>query len=151
METQTVAAPKKIRRLGRAVAATAVFVVLLTGCLGPAQQEAADLVNNTRAGHGLAPLRHHGHLQEKAQAWAEQLAREGGLRHSRLSDGVPGCWRRLGENVGYGGTISAVHQAYLGSPGHRATILNPSFDAMGTGVATNGNRTYTVQVFMQDC
>ncbi len=144
-------APRKLRRLGRPVAVLAVLVALLTGCMSPGQQETLDLVNVTRAAHGLPAVHAHGQLQDKAQAWAEQLAREGRLRHSRLRDGVSDCWRRLGENVGYGASVSSVHAAYLASPGHRANILNRDFDAIGTGVATNGHRTYTVQVFMQRC
>ena len=39
----------------------------------------------------------------------------------------------------------------MASPGHRANILNANFNTAAVGVATNGSRVFTVQVFMQTC
>lgn len=122
-------------------------VVVLSGCT-PEQQLTYDLVNQTRAENGLPQLWPHLSLMNKAQAWAEQLAAEGQLRHSVLPEGVEGDWLRLAENVGRGPSIEVIHQAYLQSPSHRANILDRGFNFFGVGVATAANGTvYTVQVF----
>ena len=133
----------------RVLGLVAVLATLLTGCLSPEQRQVTDLLNRTRAESGVPDLRQHDELQAKAQAWAERLAAEGGLRHSLLSDGVSAPWRALGENVGVGATVDSVHQAFLGSPRHRANIVDRRYNNVGTGVAIANGRVYVVQVFMQ--
>jgi hypothetical protein len=110
------------------------------------QRRIAQLVNETRGQYqrgGLA-LRHY--LTDKAQAWAEKMARENRLSHSALSAGVPPGWRGLAENVGYGSSIAQVHDAFLGSPPHRANVLG-NYNHIGTGYATGHGRVWIVQVF----
>jgi hypothetical protein len=137
----------RARRLVVLVLAS-VLVLGLAACT-PDQGEAYDLINATRRAHGLGELQWNGQLGDKAQAWAEHMARQGRISHSNLADGAPSGWRALGENVGVGGSIGAVHTAYMNSPGHRANIVNPRWTHVGTGVARSGGRVYTVQVFMQ--
>ena len=52
-----------------------------------------------------------------------------------------------------GGSISQIHTAYMNSPGHRANILDPAYNQVGTAAVwgnCNGMRTlFTVQVFMK--
>ncbi len=121
----------------------------LTACQSSEQVRVAQLVNQTRAQSGRSYLRDNLQLDQKAQAWAEYLAGQNTLQHSNLPSGITYQWRSLAENVGYGGSIEQVHQAYLNSPGHRANILDPRWNYMGTGVAWRGSRVFTVQVFMQ--
>ena len=121
----------------------------LTACQSSEQVRVAQLVNQTRAQSGRSYLRDNLQLDQKAQAWAEYLAGQNTLQHSNLPSGITYQWRSLAENVGYGGSIEQVHEAYLDSPGHRANILDPRWNYMGTGVAWRGNRVFTVQVFMQ--
>ncbi|MCC6226324.1 MAG: transporter [Microthrixaceae bacterium] len=110
-------------------------------------------VNASRAEAGLPPLRENLTLDRKADAWAQRLRDSCSLSHSKLSDGAPEEWMKLGENVGYGGTIAQVHDAYMNSPGHRANILDPSFTSMGAaavwGTCPDGtHRVFTVHEFM---
>lgn len=111
-----------------------------------------ELVNETRAAHGLRPVAADTTLNGKADAWAEHLRDRCHLEHSRLADGAPPEWRKLGENVGYGGTIEAIHDAYVASTPHRRNILDPSFTSMGAGAVygtCDGHPVvFTVQVFM---
>lgn len=139
------------RALRLAIAALLVLVMgaSLTGCQSSEQARVATLVNQTRAQYGRSYLRDNLQLDNKAQAWAEHLARLNTLEHSNLPDNITYQWRSLAENVGCGGSIEQVHRAYLNSPGHRANILDPRWNYMGTGVAWRGNRVFTVQVFMQ--
>jgi uncharacterized protein YkwD len=128
-------------------------VLLFSACFGgPSEQQVGmDYLNYDRMSHGAPATVHSGMLQAKAQAWAERLANENTLYHSRLADGISGCWRSLGENVGYGGSIAQIQSAYMASPGHRANVMNSSFNYAAVGVAHRGNVTFTVQVFMQGC
>ncbi len=91
-------------------------------------------------------------LDVKADAWAQGMRNQCRIWHSRLADGAPPQWRKLGENVGMGGTVPQIHTAYMNSPGHRANILDPRFTEIGTAAVwgdCNGYRTlFTVQVFM---
>lgn len=144
-------------RSRRAVVATVVAAALLflAGCLTPAQRSVLDAMNADRQEEGLTALAVQTDAQAKAQAWAERLAAEGRLYHSTLSDGIGVRWCRLGENVGYGGSVQGVQDAYMSSSGHRANILNPAWNGVGVGHATgtvNGYQVvFTVQVFITTC
>lgn len=111
-----------------------LFIGLSSGCT-PEQLELQRLVNTERVQAGLVPLLPSPHATAKAQAWAEELARSGHLRHSHLSDDMPEGYRKLGENVGRGPDSGAIHLAFMDSPGHRANVLDPEYRWMGTGYA----------------
>jgi uncharacterized protein YkwD len=139
------------RIVGVSVGLLAV-VSLLSGCFGtPDQESSFVMMNNDRAAHGVGPLIPHGGLLAKAQSWAEHLAAINSLEHSSLPSGVSSCWSTLGENVGYGSSISSVEGAFMASSPHRSNLLNGAFAYAGTGVAYRGSRVFVVQVFMQGC
>lgn len=154
-------------RRRRVVVAVALAALSLIGLLGPAsspsvasarpapayspQAAAKNLVNRDRVAHGLAPLKTHGQAQLKAQRWAERLAAEGRMYHSRLTDGITRRWCSLGENVGYAGSIARVETLYMRSPRHRAHILDPKWNGIGVGVAWRGSTVYVVHVFIKAC
>jgi uncharacterized protein YkwD len=124
---------------------------LLTACLGSAQSQVLSELNNDRTALRLKALPTQADAQRKAQAWAEKLARENKLYHSKLSDGIGVRWCSLGENVGYGPSVPAIQDAYMKSPGHKANIVSTKWNGVGVGYAKNGNRVYTVQVFIKTC
>ena len=143
------------KRLIIALAGLLLVGTLTSACEStPADRTAViDYVNASRAKAGLPPLRENVTLDRKADAWAQHLRDVCDLSHSKLSDGAPSDWMKLGENVGYGGTIDQVHVAYMNSPGHRANILDPSFTSMGAAAvwgdcADGSHRVFTVQEFM---
>jgi uncharacterized protein YkwD len=143
---------RRLPHLAGAAAVLVAAVLLLSACFGTAgQQEAFVELNNDRAAHGVGPAIPHGELLAKAQAWADKLASDGRLSHSNLSSGVPGCWRSLGENVGYGSSVEGVQNAFMNSRAHKDNVLNGGYGFAGTGVSRNGDRVYVVQVFMQGC
>lgn len=157
----SVAQDRKIVRSGGrgrtflAVAAFALIAVLLGACESiPAEvNNVRAHVNASRAAAGLGPVQENLQLNIKADLWAQKMRNECRIWHSRLSDGAPSNWRKLGENVGMGGNIGQIHTAYMNSPGHRANVLDPSFSQMGTAAVwgnCNGYRTvFTVHVFMK--
>jgi uncharacterized protein YkwD len=136
---------------GLAIAVLFVALSLLTACLSSAQSEVLTELNADRKANRLTALSTQADAQRKAQAWAEKLARENKLYHSTLSDGIKVRWCSLGENVGYGGSVAAIEDAYMASPGHKANIVNTKWNGVGVGYARNGNRVFTVQVFIKTC
>lgn len=135
------------------LAGVVLVIVLLAGagCISTGQSAVLKEMNSDRTAYGRAKLPTHDMLNAKAQAWAENLARKGSLSHSTLSSGLPGCWRGVGENVGYGTSAAAVQNAYMNSSGHRANVLNSTWDFVGVGYARSGSRVFTVQVFIDGC
>ncbi|MBM3661774.1 MAG: CAP domain-containing protein [Actinobacteria bacterium] len=115
--------------------------------------EVRYLINLSRNQNGLRSLSPNPILDLKADMWAQNLRNICALKHSQLADGAPPGWRKLGENVGRGGTIPQIHEAYLNSPSHRKNILDPVFTQVGTGAVwgnCGGFRTvFTVQEFMK--
>jgi uncharacterized protein YkwD len=140
------------RRTVRGLIAAVGLAVVMLLCIGctPEQMAAIDAANADRGAAGLPTLTASPALIAKAQAWADQLAQRHGLSHSRLTDGAPEGWLKLGENVGMGPTIDAVEQGFMASPAHHANIVDPAFNWIGTGVATASDGTvFVVQVFGQ--
>lgn len=127
------------------------LALLMTACLSSGQGSVLSEMNADRSSNGRRALPSHATLDAKAQRWAEKLARDNALSHSTLTDGAPGCWESLGENVGYGPSVPSIQDAYMHSAGHRANILNTRWDYVGVGHARRGERTFTVQVFMKGC
>jgi uncharacterized protein YkwD len=145
---------RRLRRAG-VVLVGVLSLLAVIGCESTAADRTSviSLVNESRAANGLAPLRENVQLDVKADGWAQYLRDLCDLKHSKLSDGAPSEWQKLGENVGYGGDIGQVHTAYMNSAGHRANILDPSFNSIGSaavwGVCDGQRRVFTVQVFMK--
>ena len=136
---------------GALVAAVAVLIVLLA----PARADASDesqllsLTNQVRTSSGLVPLTVDSRLTSVAQRWAATLAERGVLSHnSSLPAQVTG-WKVLGENVGVGGTVDAVHTGWMASTTHRQNLVDPSFTKVGFGIVRPDARIFVVQVFMQ--
>ena len=109
------------------------------------------LMNSERGAHGVAGLRAHPALASAAGSYARQMVSERFFAHtsprgstvlSRIRDttylrGAPG-WS-VGENIASGSgtmaTPSAIVDAWMESPGHRANLLSPCFRDVGIGIA----------------
>lgn len=135
------------------MAAVLVVALSLAGCLNDQQQDVLDELNADRraASRTVLPADLQ-QAQDKAQAWAEQLARQGSLSHSNLSAGMSGVrWCGLAENVAYGSSIPAVQNQFMASTGHRNNLLGTQWDVVGVGHARSGSRHYVVQFFVNLC
>jgi uncharacterized protein YkwD len=154
ISTSSTGQRRRLRRIACGLVG-ALLVITLAGCESTQQdrEHVLDDINQSRSESGLPALRENYVLDVKADNWAQHLRNVCALSHSTLSDGAPPSWRKLGENVGYGGDIDQVHTAYLNSPGHRANILDPGFTQVGTaavwGTCDGMRRVFTVQEFMQ--
>lgn len=137
-----------IRRPAATVACVLCVAALLAGCR-PEDRHLENLlyVNHERVSRGIRPVGWDDELAAKAASWAATLAERGALAHSDLADGVSPGWTALGENVGSGGTVLAVHRGFLGSPQHREVMLSRSYRTMGVGVVEADGVVWIVEVY----
>lgn len=138
------------------VALLALFAMVATPVQATPENPAGDenafvaSLNATRAKGGLAPLAVDGELRSLARDWAAQMAAAGHISHANpISAGVTADWLKLGENVGTGGNVTVIMNAFIASPGHYANIMDPEFTRVGVGVVWVGNALYTVHRFMK--
>lgn len=135
-------------------------VLCLLGALAAAQDAGAarrlfDLANEERRREGAPELTWSEQLAEAALRHAQEMAARGELSHRfegepRLRQRVAETGLRfneVAENVAYNSRIDDAHQGLMHSPGHRANILNPRFNAAGVAVVWRGRRAYVVQNF----
>lgn len=139
----------------------AVALLAFVGLVAnPAQASPADpgadeaqfvaLLNQTRARGGLPPLVVDAQLTALARGWAQHQADAGHISHANpISSGVTADWLKLGENVGTGGNVQVIMDAFIASPGHYANIMDPEFTKVGVGVVWVGNALYTTHRFMK--
>jgi hypothetical protein len=113
------------------------------------------LVNAHRGSIGRGPLSKSSSLQRAAE-W--KSLHMGHYRYMQHSDPAPPLARSVGDRLaacGYGGggygeniafgypSAESVMQGWLSSPGHRANIESPSYNAIGVGVARGSSGTMT--------
>jgi uncharacterized protein YkwD len=128
--------------------------LLGAGLLAPAgaatttSREAAllDKISDTRADHGLAPLRPDADLMDHARRHSATMAAHDRLFHT-VDFGVVCCWSAIAENIAYDATVTAAHRAFMGSLGHRANILDPGMRRIGVGVVQSAGVLWVTEVF----
>ncbi len=134
------------------------LILALGVSLFPAAAQADDVgdeaefvakINALRASKGLPALQVNANLVAKARAWSAGMAAAGRIWHSTLSDGITADWKKLGENVGMGGSVDGLHEAFVNSPGHYDNLVDPAFSHVGIGIVVNGNTIFVTEVFMQ--
>lgn len=109
-----------------------------------------DLTNRDRARYRRKAFIRTTELDNAAAAYAANLT-SGKLAHSAdLSVGVSGAWLKLGENLGRGRDLLAIHHALMASPTHRANLLDTGFTQFGIAVIRADVGLVVVQRFRQD-
>jgi uncharacterized protein YkwD len=112
----------------------------------PLTREVVRLVNQQRAGAGCTPVRIDSRLAAAAQEHSDDMADRNYLSHTtpdgesfdeRIEDA--GYSKPAAENIAMGlSTAEAVMNAWMGSEGHRANILNCEITTIGVGVNSSG-------------
>lgn len=114
-----------------------------------AENQFVSSINEERASRGLKPLATHSDLIAAARTQADAIRDAGRLFHNPDLGAVTTGWKKLAENVGYGGTVAGLHAAFMNSTGHRANILDPAFTHVGVGVVVEGSTIWVTEVFME--
>lgn len=136
------------------MAAGAVVATVIALSALPAQADAGDaarlldLTNQVRAAQGLPGLTIDSQLTSVAQAWAAELASRGVISHNPSVRSQVTGWKVLGENVGVGGTVDAVHAGFVASPTHYANLVDSAYTKVGFGIVRPDARIFVVEVFM---
>lgn len=154
MSTTSTARPRARARRLLAAGGLALAVLVLSACLTTDQQTVVDQVNADRRANGKSALNVDYQAAQKAQAWAEHMARTGVLEHtgggSKVDPSGISNWCYYAENVGMGPNLPGINTAFLNSPPHKANILSAT-DRVGTGVAKSGGYYWVTQVFVRSC
>lgn len=108
-------------------------------------------INAERSSRGLNTLTVDGGLRSHARNHTQDMMDANQIFHStsgELQAAGGSGWSKLGENVGRGGSVDSLHQAFMASPGHRANILG-EYNYVGIGTGTKDGVLYVTVVFMQ--
>lgn len=108
-------------------------------------------INATRSSNGLGSLTMDGGLRSHARNHTQDMMDANQIYHStsaELRAAAGSGWSRLGENVGRGGTVSSLHQAFMNSSGHRKNILG-DYNYVGIGTGKKDGVLYVTVVFMK--
>lgn len=125
------------------VAATPAMAAIDSG----AEAEFVKLVNDERAERGLSRLAVVSDLVKVARAHSQDMAARSHLHHNPdLGDDVTN-WKLLAENVGRGPSVNSLHDAFMGSTGHRANILDSRVTEIGVGVEVRSGTIWVTKVF----
>ena len=121
------------------------------------EQEVFDLINAKRVANGLVALKIDDELQNVARIKAKDMVDNNYFSHTSPTYGSPfdmmksfGInYRTAGENIAGNSSNSAAVNAWMNSEGHKANILNSSFNYTGIGIVSSPKygKIY-VQMFM---
>ena len=121
---------------------------------GPAQtyaNQAVRATNAVRVNHDLGELDGNACLRKAAAQQATRMAEQKRLFHQDLAPVLRRCgMSAVGENVaaGYATGRAAVRQGWMKSAGHRANILNGSYNRVAIAARRDDDgRWYAAQVF----
>ena len=146
-------ATKLVFGVTAAVTLTAVPVAMAPAAHADATSDASTFVadiNQLRASHGVGALTVDSQLTSMAAAWTQHMAQAGGISHNPdLAQQAPSDWIALGENVGMGGDVPSLFQAFVNSPEHYANLVNPAYNAVGVAVVWSGSTLFVTQDFME--
>ena len=120
------------------------------------ESEVVRLVNEERTKRGLSALSEDWELSRIARFKSQDMKDNGYFSHTSPVYGSPFemiknfgiSYKSAGENIAKGqSTPQAVVTAWMNSSGHRANILNSSYNKIGVGYVAGGN--YWTQMFIR--
>jgi len=129
-----------------------LLLIFIASMLPLASSESSEefymlsLINNERKAQGLSPLTMNSALSSAARAHSQDMINRSFFNHVNPDGLTPSDRARnagynfiaLGENICGNPSIDAGHSSLMGSPAHRANILNPSYKEVGIGIIDGG-------------
>jgi uncharacterized YkwD family protein len=102
-----------------------------------------ELVNRERTSINLKPLSVNMRLVTLARLKSQDMVKNNYLGHTSPTYGSPFDMMKkagvkystAGENIAGGASAEIANHSLMNSPGHRANILDPSFNQLGIGIA----------------
>ena len=121
-----------------------------------AEAQFVSLINHERASNGISPLTVDRRLTAAARKHSERMAQHSEVVH-QLPGEPPPQTRIADEKLPFSGTsenvgdtnrgVLVAHDGFMHSPPHRATILDPKYNAVGVGVVRVGDMIYITEDF----
>lgn len=125
--------------------------------LNQQEQQLLSLVNAERARRGLAPLQANSRLTHLARLKSQDMVDNSYFAHQSPVYGRVGDMLRssgisftlAAENLGIGGNINSIFNAFMNSPSHRSKIIDSRYTHTGVGIRYQPGRGYLVtQIFL---
>ena len=109
------------------------------------EKEVFNLINTQRINNGLSALKEDVEVQKVARIKAQDMVNNNYFSHTSPTYGSPFdmlksfgiSYKSAGENIAGNSTNSGAVNAWMNSPGHKANILNSSFNYTGIGVVSS--------------
>jgi uncharacterized protein YkwD len=107
-------------------------------------------MNTARSNRGTVALDRGWRLRELADDHSRQMANAGRIFHTASlgSKLTFVSWRVAGENVGAGGSMRALFDAFMKSDPHRDNILGRSYRRVGIGVYAHDGFLWVTLIFV---
>ena len=119
--------------------------IIATADLTSDEKEVFNLINTQRTNNGLAALKIDNEVQKVARIKAQDMVNNNYFSHTSPTYGSPFdmlksfkvSYNSAGENIAGNSSNSGAVNAWMNSPGHKANILNSSFNFTGIGVVSS--------------
>lgn len=116
-----------------------------TSSMNSDEKEVFDLINKQRTNNGLPALKNNSEVQRIARIKAQDMVDNNYFSHNSPTYGSPFdmlksfkvSYKTAGENIAANSSNSSAVTAWMNSSGHKANILNSSFNYTGIGVVSS--------------
>ena len=116
-----------------------------TSSMNADEKEIFDLINQQRTANGLSALKVDEEVQRVARIKAQDMVDNNYFSHTSPTYGSPFdmlksfkiSYKTAGENIAGNSSNSAAVTAWMNSSGHKANILNSSYNYTGVGVVSS--------------
>lgn len=116
-----------------------------TSSMNSDEKEVFDLINKQRTNNGLPALQNDSEVQRIARIKAQDMVDNNYFSHNSPTYGSPFdmlksfkvSYKTAGENIAANSSNSSAVTAWMNSFGHKANILNSSFNYTGIGVVSS--------------
>jgi hypothetical protein len=144
------------KRIARVILVLTLCVTGITFAAGTAsaststdESKFVSLINHERSSRGIGTLSVRSDLVSVARQHSADMAAKGTIWHASGTPNKVSGWTVYGENVGMGGTVSDLHQAFMNSPEHRDNILDREFNQIGVGEVIKNGTIYVTEIFVR--